>query len=451
MSVTSHATSRQGRAEESSHAPAFSHSVLIVAWEFPRFHSRQGSALARRIGQIARGLARAGWRVSVVHPRQTADDPAASNWVIEPVDGGELRRRAVGTANDASRALAWPSLFRKAATTWSAFRYGDRSGRWADDVVRLADDGALAPHSLVIGCFTPRGPLRAAASLHRMWNVPWIADLQDPWWEGSSRVLRPLVAWWMRRTLRSAASVTQVSPEWAAQDGGVLRRRVEVLRHAVPAIEDPVTPTPLGEVKAPFQILYAGSLNEDCQNLDPLMDALKLLRTGRDSARRVLVQVAGSDSVWRKFADAAAARGISDSVESLGWLTEAQLARAVRAADALLLIPWFPAWRQGVPSKMFEYIAFAKPTLVAGIDSGGISSLLAEWGHPAVIASRPADIAEAIRAAVRGDTSLLVEGARCRNLPLSERALGARYAELAESIINFRSRREVSQPCPRST
>jgi glycosyltransferase involved in cell wall biosynthesis len=197
-------------------------------------------------------------------------------------------------------------------------------------------------------------------------------------------------------------------------------------------------------------MLYAGSLNEDCQNLDPLMDGLSLLRNEQGRDRRVVVQVAGSDAVWGKFAHAAAARGVSDSLENLGWLTEAQLARAARAADALLLIPWFPAWRQGVPSKLYEYVAFGRPVLIAGPDSGGVSSLLNEWGHPSVVASKAANVAEAIRSGVRGDTSLLLDVTRCRNLPMSERALGARYTELAESIIVHAGRRVSREPRSRT-
>jgi hypothetical protein len=328
------------------------------------------------------------------------------------------------------------TALRKATTAWHALIYGDRSGLWAGAVEELAKGGGLFPHSLVIGCFTPRGPLRAAAKLHRLWRVPWIADLQDPWWEGSSPALRPIVARWMRRTLRSATSVFQVSPEWAAQDAAVLQREVQVLRHAVPDVGEPAARAAWGEPQAHFIIVYAGSLNEDCQDLNPFMDALKLLRDSPGMSRRVIVRVAGSEAVWRKFLDAASARGIADSLEHLGWLTDAQLRDSMIAADALLLIPWFPEWRQGVPSKMYEYIAFATPTLIAGADSGGISQLLAEWGHPPVVAARAPEIVEAIRRAAGGDASRLVDRAGCRVTPLSESELGAKYVERAESIVD---------------
>jgi hypothetical protein len=429
----------RGRAarEETSAAGGGARSVLIVAWEYPGYHSRQGTALSRRVGQIARGFARANWRVSVVHRLQRPDDPARDREVKDPVtpDVSINRRALAGSQANVELGRSGRAALRKATTAWHALHCGDRSGLWAGAVEELAKRGGLFPHSLVIGCFTPRGPLRAAAKLHRLWRVPWIADLQDPWWEGSSPPLRRIVARWMRRTLRSAASVFQVSPEWAAQDAAVLHRDVEVLRHAVPDLGEPAARAGSREARAAFIIVYAGSLNEDCQDLNPFMDALKLLRDRPGMSRRVIVRVAGSDAVWRKFLDAASARGITDSLEHLGWLTDAQLRDAMIAADALLLIPWFPEWRQGVPSKMYEYIAFATPTLVAGADSGGISQLLMEWGHPPVVAARAPEIVEAIRLAAGGDASRLVDRARCGVTPLSESELGAKYVERAESIV----------------
>jgi hypothetical protein len=253
----------------------------------------------------------------------------------------------------------------------------------------------------------------------------------------------------MRRTLRSAASVFQVSPEWAAQDSAVLHREVEVLRHAVPELGEPAARTASGEPQSHFNIVYAGSLNEDCQDLNPLMDALKLLRDGAAMNRRVIVRVAGSEAVWRKFLVAASARGMTDSLEHLGWLTDAQLRDAMAAADALLLIPWFPEWRQGVPSKMYEYIAFARPVLIAGHDSGGLSSLFEEWGHPCVVTERPAAIAEAINLAERGDTSRLFDVRRCAVRPQSEHDLGEKYVALAESIVASPARAVIGYAHPR--
>lgn len=417
-------------------------SILIVAWEYPGVNSPQGTALARRIGQLARSFARHRWRVCVVHRAQQPNDPAIESEITEPLAlGGSIRRRAVVGRDAKERRYAWLTPLRKVVTVWVAFRHGDRSGFWAAKVQELARDGEIERPDLILACFTPRGPLRAAERLHRFWNVQWIADLQDPWWEGSSTALRPIVARWMRRVLRSAALIVQVSPEWAANDAKVLRRLVETKRHAVATLPRLATPERDKNNRSAFVVLYAGSLDRDCQDLDAFMDALAHLHE-RD-ARDIEVHVAGSEAVWREFSASANARGLSGSQRWLGWLSHSDLVLAAQNADCLLLVPWFTPDRQGVPSKLFEYIAFDTPTLIAGRDSGGITRVLAEWGHPPVVADTVERIVDVLARARRADPSGLLHRDRCLYPPLSEDALGEWYVERASSILSATTRHRV--------
>jgi hypothetical protein len=397
-------------------------------------HSRQGTALARRIGQLARGFASRNWRVSVVHRLQQPQDPAANSQVTEPTPAGAaIRRRAIGGGGDAtSNRSAWLVPFRKLATLWVALSHGDPSGRWAYGVERLARSGVLRRPDLILACFTPRGPLRAAERLHRFWGVPWIADLQDPWWEGSSGALRPIVATWMRRVLRSAALVVQVSPEWAASDARTLRRSVETQRHAIPAIPL-LEHAAVRESNGRLVVLYAGSLDEDCQDLNPFMDALAQLHNRGE--RGIELRLAATEAVWRKFATAAQRRGVSEALRWLGWLTDADLQLAAQHADCLLLIPWFSSDRRGVPSKLYEYLAFGRPTLIAGTDSGGIVRVLGEWGHPMVVADTATKIVDALLRARSGDFSGMLLLLRCSTPPLSEEAFVEWYVERACAIV----------------
>ena len=412
-------------------------SVLIVAWEYPGVHSQQGAALSRRIGQLARGFASRNWRVSVVHRLHQSSDPAADSGVTERVGpDAVIERRAVAARRGDQKNRWRRGPLRRLATLWIAFRRGDSSGSWGDEVVRLARAGALQRADLILACFTPRGPLRAAKRLHELWGVPWIADLQDPWWEGSSRALRPIVAVWMRRVLRSAAMVVQVSPEWAAGDARTLGRAVETKRHAVPAIP----PLEHGTVREgngdEFVVLYAGSLDEQSQDLGPFMDALASLEQRGECAIRLCI--AGTEAVWKKFAAAAEVRGLSRKLQWLGWLSGADFRLAAERADCLLLIPWVLSERRGVPSKLYEYLAFGTPTLIAGRDSGGISRALGEWHHPPVVADTAANVLDALRRACSGDFSGMLERQRCVNSPLSEDAFVEWYSEQASRIVSQR-------------
>ena len=411
--------------------------VLLIAWEYPGAHSRQGTALARRVGQVARGLAGLGWSVTVVHRLQRDGDPGASSTVEEAgPDGRAIRRRAIEGPPAASRLARWLMPLRKLATVWTAFSSGDRSGRWATNVLRAIDRVGIERPDMIIAFFTPRGPLAIASSLEKRWGVPWIADFQDPWWEGTSQALRPLVARWMRRTLRSASSIVQVSPEWAREAEEVLKRRVEVVRHAVPGLAEAEVDFRTVRGRAAFRILYVGSLNPDQQDVRPFMDALALMRKERGDARPVELAVAAGEESWKLFSEAAGTRGISDATRWLGWLDARSLRREMLDADCLLLIPMAPAHRRGVPSKLFEYLAYPTPVLVAGPDSGGMTSLLEEWAHPPVVASTPLAIASAIRRAREGDGSALLHRRRCANAPVTDAALAKWYSDRMHDVLH---------------
>lgn len=410
--------------------------VLLIAWEYPGAHSRRGTALARRVGQVARGLAGLGWRVTVVHRQQRADDPAASTVVRDPTSGPHpVCRRAVAGPGADARARGWLMPLRKLSTLVTAVIHGDRSGRWAYRAIRSIRRGNLDPPDIAIAFFTPRGPLAVAATLCDQMGLPWIADLQDPWWEGTSRPLRPLVARWMRKTLRSAALVVQVSPEWATQDAVILRRPVTVLRHAVPPAPSRSRATQEGEDTGPFRILYVGSLKQEEGDIGPFMDAIRLVQEEPAVRRSVEVHIASSEESWRLFAQAAAARGITRAMRWLGWLDDAALRHTMTTAHCLLLVPMFPAHRQGVPSKLFEYLAYDPPVLIAGPDSGGMTSLLEEWAHPPVVAVTAQQIASAIRRACDGDASALLHRHRCGIAPLSEEALASWYSERMHRVL----------------
>jgi hypothetical protein len=410
--------------------------VLILAWEYPGAHSRRGTALARRVGQVARGLAALGWSVTVIHRLQRRDDPAGS-MVVQDVGSGThpVRRRAVAGPSTDSRLPKWLMPLRKGSTLWTAFSFGDRSGRWASKALRSIRVEGIEPPDIAIAFFTPRGPLAVASALHRQIGIPWIADFQDPWWEGTSKPLRAVVARWMRKTLRSAAMVVQVSPEWAMEDAAVLKRDVTVVRHAVPRADHIVRAGRPTRDDGAFRILYVGSLKEDEGDLGPFMDALALVRQEEAGKRAIELYIAGGRESWSLFAYAATARGMPDAVRWLGWLDEEALREAMQSADCLLLIPMFPKHRQGVPSKLFEYLAYDSPVLIAGRDSGGMKSLLEEWAHPPVVADTVQKIALAMRRARDGDLSGLLQHGTCGNPPVTEGTLASWYSEHMHRVL----------------
>jgi glycosyltransferase involved in cell wall biosynthesis len=399
--------------------------LLIVAWEYPGVNSQQGSALARRVGQLARGFARHGWRVDVLHNAHDREppSPAESSGLVSLY---AVRAANTGTPHHRAR------LTRRLTTAWYAARYGDRSEQWARIARRKLGEFDGRPPSVVIGCFTPRGPLSVARTAAERWHVPWIADLQDPALEGASRHLQPLVAGWMRRTLRSAFAVVQVAPEWARTDSLVLERPVMTLRHAVPAVARMLKVSSRSSADR-FVLLYSGSIIKGHQSPDPLMQALA--RLNEHTGRSIVLEVAGAEGTIEAFRECLPRKGANAWFRPLGWLGTEELSAAMQRAHCLVLVPSREAGRPVVPSKLYEYMAFDRPVLVAGSDGGGLDSLYEEWGHPNVTCTSADSIALALDAARSGDASMLLRRADCTHPPMEESQLIDRYVSLAEQAV----------------
>jgi hypothetical protein len=240
--------------------------------------------------------------------------------------------------------------------------------------------------------------------------------------------------------------VIQVSPEWAAETEAVIKRDVKVVRHAIRTPEKEHRPGVRDPVSRPFTVLYAGSLNEEQQDISPFLEAVAGLRQG-GGGRQLIVEIAGSDHVSETFKKRAERYGISSAIRPLGWLDSQSLVQHLRAADCNLVVPLISPDRRGVPSKVFDYLAYGRPVLIAGSDSGGFDTLLAEWGHPNVVARSAPEIEHALRRAMGGDDGGLLTLEACRRPPLTELDLGKQYAEWAGQLREARSA-QTARPGP---
>jgi hypothetical protein len=86
-----------------------------------------------------------------------------------------------------------------------------------------------------------------------------------------------------------------------------------------------------------------------------------------------------------------------------------------------------------VPSKLYEYLSYNRPVLIAGRDSGGVASFLSDLEHPDVIAEDADRIAERLRSALDGNLAGYFQTVECGAMPLNEDALGRQYVEWLEN------------------
>jgi len=284
----------------------------------------------------------------------------------------------------------------------------------------------------IFATMSPFSDAKLASALAKRLDIPWIADLRDPWALDEFKIYRSR---WHRKaeikkmgnSLSSAAHIVMNTPEAALS----VRQRFKHLR------ETPVSSITNGYDKDDFQaelnpkespkfdIVHAGFLHT-CAGLRQMRRRLEYALLGRAihgmetlprshfyllraiecflkknaNARdhiRIILAGSLSETDMRIVNDS----NIFENVEMPGYLTHAQSVRHIREAD-LLFFPMHslsPGHRARiVPGKAYEYMATGKPILAA-VPEGDAKDFLSQCGtasicHPKDVESLAAAIAE---------------------------------------------------------
>lgn len=178
----------------------------------------------------------------------------------------------------------------------------------------------------------------------------------DSFIEGS----HPLMQRWIRHTLEKSAVVIALSSRWASYlNGFAPRARIVVIPNSVPL-------PPGGPDRAePGRILFLGQV-EPRKGIYELVDALALLK---DRYPQLKLAVGGQGELAQLKARAAAL-GVADRIEELGWVT------AGRKQDELARAAIFclPSHAEGLPMALLEAMAAGKAVVSTGV--GGIPDAL---------------------------------------------------------------------------
>ena len=383
--------------------------LLIFALEYNGYHSKQGTALSKRARQIAESFTDNGWHVTVIHKDQV-DECKNKDYVISSDNAGPTRIAVKCDRLFDSKLKN--VILRKIETLYYILKKGDRSDMWAQKVIRFFPEFGLniAP-DYIISMYQPRAPLTLGDFFSKKLNVPWIADFQDDVLSGIPKKSKPLSAIWAKKVLRSAQSLTIVSPEWAASDGKILNRKLNVIRHAIPAksgLQEHVSVPELIKVHiGRFKMFYAGSLDTKVQSLDILKTTLS---HATSAGIPFTIFIAGNPSVYEDFKKAL---GPNDIVY-LGWLPKTEVESYMCHSDCNLLITCSDNLIC-VPSKFYELCNYPRPIWIVGRDNGSsFKSLASEWQFQEILTGDPDFQKKAFIAASKGDFSNMFEMNNCK-------------------------------------
>ena len=225
--------------------------------------------------------------------------------------------------------------------------------------------------------------------LRRITRKPWVAELRDGWYRWNRAIFPDYPAWrdGLERRLeaaaiRSADRVILVTDRMAeafrrqyadlpAAHFGVVSNGFDPLQFAQPAPP---------EAQGGWHVLHAGALYYGRSLASFLQAARHLVNTDRAFAEDFRLTLLGTlDAAARREVDAS---GLGSRVQRLDQAEHVAAIRAMRSADALLLVAnTTPGAEATVPGKLFEYLAVGRPVIaVAPAESSSADVLDATGG-----------------------------------------------------------------------
>lgn len=397
--------------------------LLIFAWEFYGYHSIQGTALSRRVKQVADGFRDNGWEVTVIH-KDHREESAGNEYKISKEPNGVKRIAVKDTTGNTGNLLRQPVLKRRLQTIYYTLFRGDRSYQLAKKVIKHFNELDIEAPDLIIGFFTPRGPLYLGNYFSKKLNAKWIADLQDTFNEGINPALEGACITWTRKILRGAHAIVHVSPEWAKRDGDMLRLEINTIRHTVASKLLDSNETVHKHSGNEFKVFYGGSLIVRNQSLSLLKKVINSMEPMQIPFR---LFICGTEQTFTAFK-----KELGNKIEiiNLGWLDRESYLQAIMQCDCTLVIPWSTPGRMVIPSKFYDLCGIDKPIWIIGEDTGSFHILLNEWQHPSLPVNDFEFQKKALHAAMQKDYNYLFDIKKCKGKIIKEADLYDEYIKL---------------------
>jgi glycosyltransferase involved in cell wall biosynthesis len=397
--------------------------VLVIDYFFPPL---AGAGVQRTLGFV-RYLTQFGW-APIVLTVQGGDtnfyDASLVEWIPSHVDVhrtasfepiGLIRRLATKESLNGDRQITelhlgagvFAPILRRLRQLEYWLLFPDRHVGWIPfAIARIPRIRRRCPVDLVFSISTSVTSHVVGYAAKKMLRVPWVAEFQDPWADGSATRLFPsavhqnLARRLEAMILRNADHVTVTADplrrSFEQRNGRGLAGKVTV----IPSGYDPYAFDERLAVPRPrFCVTHCGSFYA-ARSPVPFLEALgRCVREHPCLAEDLEVRLLGIfDPALRALAVGVIERwGLRNVVRLEGAVSYTAGVRAVMSSDVLLLIADSGQWaRSTVPAKLYEYLAARKPVL-AMLPDGPAAELLRKTNAGVIVA--PGDI-QAIKRAI---------------------------------------------------
>jgi glycosyltransferase involved in cell wall biosynthesis len=347
---------------------------------------------------LARDLTRMGYDVTLfaadfLHPiKQQIRLQDGQPWGVDAQDGV----RFVWLHTPAHRENDRKRISNMLAYTWRAVWYGPRLPRLAPDVPKP---------DVIIGSSVHLFAVVAAWWLARVLKAHFVMEVRDLWPQtlidmGAlreahplTRVLRGLERFLYRRAER-IISVLPYAYRYIERTGTPASKVVWIPNGVDLSLYPAPTPMPARAPGQPFVLMYCGA-HGVANHLEPLIEAQRILvERGRRDIQQVWV---GNGPLKQAHMEQVKALNLDLFFTFRDPVPKGQLPQVLAQADATVLVMRDIAlYEYGVsPNKMFDYMAAARPMLMAGSTANNPAS--ESGGGIGIATSDPTAIADAIQ------------------------------------------------------
>ncbi len=388
-----------------------SRQLLAISWAMP-------PAVYPRSIQVARSLKALtgfGWHTIVI----CAEPPPGTTLDPELQREYEKHYRAVRIDPERSD-TSWWQRWRRPAAAGSA----DPEARWIAEATAAAAAAARRQRPAAVVSFAqPWSDHRVGLRVSTNAGLPWVAHFSDPWadnpYADQSEPARSAARDAEREVIARADAIVFTTRRIADLVMGKYPREWDTKVHIVPHGFEPEA----DQARSPssddtLRLVYAGDFY-GIRTPAGLIEALARINAQQPLAGRLEMSFVGlvPETAMKQASDA----GLDGVVRFCGRMAYSQCAAIARGADALLVIDAPGKESVFLPSKLIDYLGYARPMVGLTPANGASADLLRRLDSPVV---EPTD-SEAI-AAVLGK---LMDERRAGTL-----RLGSNFREVARDF-----------------
>jgi glycosyltransferase involved in cell wall biosynthesis len=353
-----------------------SRKILLIAYHVPPI---QGGSGVHRMLSYARFLSRSGWDVKILsvtpnaYPCANLDNLSTLPQNVEVIRAATLdSQRHLSIGGRYLRFLALPDRWQSwiFSGTWRGiwlFR------RWRPDVI-MSTFPISSAHVIGLG-------------LHKLFNVPWIADFRDPMASDDypADIWVRRCYWWIeKRVFRYAQQVTVTTQGtkdyYIKRYGKELADRIAVIPNGYDENLFPEQKNPPICTGRPLRILHSGLVYSVERNPTAFFQALAELKSEGQIDSSQVCFVFRSSSYSAEYQERFSHLQLDGLVifedESLPYKVAIQ---EMVDADALLVLQASICNMQ-IPAKVYEYLATGRPVLALTDPTGDTAQLLRDVG-----------------------------------------------------------------------